>query len=88
MLPILRGERATPMVRGKVAKVDENTQTVILNVGKNQNVQTNFEFTVFRGGTYVAKVAVFDLRPNMSAARVVQKKQPIQVGDDAWTRLR
>ena len=75
-----------PMVKGKVAQVNEATKTVVLNVGKNQNVRKNYTFRIFRGDTFVGQALVFDLGDDMCGARIIQKEQAMKVGDDAWTR--
>jgi len=76
-----------PDIKGKVLKVDPESNFVLLNVGQKQGVMKNYDFSIFRDGTFVAKVSVFDVQNDLCAARVVVPKLPIQRGDNAWTRL-
>jgi len=77
-----------PDIRGKVAWADQESNLVVLNIGRNDGVRKNHFFTVFRDGDFVARVNVFELyEDNFSAARVVTSKRPIQAGDDAWSRV-
>jgi chromosome segregation ATPase len=76
-----------PDIKTKVLKVDKESNFVLLNAGREQGVQKNYEFTIFRDGTFVAKVNVFDVQDKLCAARIVVSKLAIQNGDNAWTRL-
>lgn len=78
---------AVPQIKGRVVTIDPASNLVILNVGKNQGVRKNFDFTLFRDGKFVAKVSVFDTQDDLSAARIVTSNLPIEKGDSAWTRL-
>ncbi len=85
--PIIDKIVTLPDVKGKIASVDEENDLVVLNVGENQGVRKNFNFTVFRGDKFVAKVNVLQIFDNYCAAQVVTRKLPIELGDNAWTRL-
>ncbi len=76
-----------PDIKGKVVKVDPESNFILLNVGQKQGVMKNYDFSIFRDGVFVAKVSVFDVQNDLCAARVVVPKLPIQRGDNAWTRL-
>ena len=76
-----------PDIKTKVLSVDKESNIVLLNAGLKQGVQKNFEFSIFRDGTFVAKVNVIDVQDNLCAARITVPKLPIQKGDNAWTRL-
>ena len=76
-----------PDIKGKIASVDEENNLVVLNVGESQGVRKNFNFTVFRGDKFVAKVNVLQTYADYCAAQVVTQKLPIELGDNAWTRL-
>lgn len=84
---VLPGE-PVPTIDGKVAAVDDDYGLIILSVGEEDGVKEGFEFTVFRGDTYVASVAVQKLLNDMCGARVLhkEKNETIQVGDSVSTR--
>jgi len=85
---IISGLTAVPEIKGKVALVEPGSNSVILNVGRKQGVKKNYEFTIFRGDKFIAKVSVYDTEDELSAARIVTGgKQAIQRGDAAATRL-
>jgi len=79
--------RIIPEVKARVASVDLKNGLVVLNVGSKQGVKKNFEFTVFRDDKFIATINVFHLQDDYSAARIITKKDDVQLGDDAWTRL-
>lgn len=84
---VLAALNAMPDVKAKVVTVDGDTNMIVLNAGKNQKVQKNFEFTIWREGNFVAKANVFDVQDDLCAARIVTRKLPVQRGDNAWTRM-
>jgi len=85
--PILLGKLAVPDIKAKVLSVDTEANLVVLNKGRNQKVLKNYEFTVFRGDKFIAKVMVTNVEDDLSAARIVQRTAPIERGDNAWTQL-
>jgi len=84
---VIAGLTAVPDIRGLVVTVQPAENLVILNVGSNQGVRKNFEFTIYRDDKFVAKVIVFDTEDDLSAARIVSRKLSIERGDQAATRL-
>ena len=58
-----------PDIKAKVVRVDTESNFVLLNVGQKQGVKKNYEFSIFRDGTFVAKVNVFDVQDDLCAAR-------------------
>jgi len=86
---ILDSFLAMPTIRAKVVSVKDDAGMVVLNVGKDDGVKKNFTFTVHRGPKFLAKVSVFEVRDDISAATidVKGKSAAIQRGDNAWTRL-
>ena len=86
---ILDSFLAMPTIRAKVVSVKDDAGMVVLNVGKDDGVKKNFTFTVHRGPKFLAKVSVFEVRDDISAAMidVKGKSAAIQRGDNAWTRL-
>jgi len=86
---ILDSFLAMPTIRAKVVSVKPDAGMIVLNVGKEDGVKKNFTFTVHRGPKFVAKVSVFEVRDDISAAMIDVKAKgaAIQRGDNAWTRL-
>ena len=84
---LIAGWATLPDIKAKVVKVDPESNFILLNAGLKQGVMKNYDFSIFRDGTFVAKVSVFDVQNDLCAARVVVPKLPIQRGDNAWTRL-
>ena len=86
---ILDSFLAMPTIRAKVVSVKPDAGMIVLNVGKDDGVKKNFTFTVHRGPKFIAKVSIFEVRDDISAAMidVKAKNAAIQRGDDAWTRL-
>ena len=84
---LIAGWATLPDIKGKVVKVDAESNFILLNAGRKQGVMKNYDFSIFREGVFVAKVSVFDVQDDLCAARVVVPKLAIQRGDSAWTRL-
>ena len=76
-----------PDISTKVAAVDVENGIVVLNAGSEQGVKTNYEFTVFRGDTYVATVNIIHVEERSAAGRIVTAAKDVLLGDKAWTRL-
>jgi len=78
-----------PAIDAMVNAVDLDEKLVVLSVGRDDNVQTGFEFTVYRGDEYIGKVQVIKVYPNLAGARIVVLKDGAQIqrGDKASTRL-
>jgi len=84
---IIHNYNTYPPVKARVVTYDPMANMVVLNVGAKQEVRKNFQFTIFRGDTFVATCDVFDVQDELCAARIVAKKTNIERGDNAWTRL-
>jgi hypothetical protein len=84
---VIQQFKTYPDIEGRVVTVDPETNLVVLSVGSKDQVRKNFEFTVYRDDDFVATVNVFDVREDKCAARIVARKQPVQVGDFAATRI-
>jgi len=70
-------------LRGRIAAVQDSWGFVVIDVGRDQRVQTNADFIVSRGDKMVAKVHVRKVGENTSVAEILPgfpKNQP-QVGD-------
>ena len=66
---------------------DEPTRLVLLSVGRQDNVQEGYEFTIYRGTRFIARVKVEKVLPDLCGARVIFEVAKIQRGDLAATRL-
>jgi len=70
-------------LRGRVVAVQDNWGFVVLNLGRDQRVQPNAEFIVFRNNKMITKVKVRSVGENTSVAESLkgfQLSQP-RVGD-------
>ncbi len=77
--------KAAPPIDGRVVAVGD--KIVVLSVGSDDNVEAGHEFTVFRESSFVAKVKVFEVLPNMAGAHIVHTAKAIEQGDKASTRI-
>jgi hypothetical protein len=82
--------RDVPKIEGRVLSVERGPggAVVLLDVGAKQGVKPEFEFTLARAGTPIAKVVVERVEPEMAAARVLAQKdgESVREGDSASTR--
>lgn len=78
-------------IEAAVAGVDASTDppVVLLTAGRDQGVERGYEFTLFRGETFVAKVVVTRVMADSCGARVLftADGQTIRSGDRAGTRV-
>jgi hypothetical protein len=58
---------------------------VALGAGKDSGIKAGFIFLIHRGDQYVGKVRVTTVWNNFSGGTVLERKKPIQPGDDAMT---
>lgn len=74
-------------VRGRIIRIEEEVDLVIISVGENDKVSAGMEFIVSRGNDYIGKVKVRSIHNNICAA-VINKDltvKSISVGDIAET---
>lgn len=80
-----------PLVRGSVqaVKADIEPALVLIDVGKDEEVEEGFRFSVYRGEKFVGKVVVERVERDSAACRVVfaSEGESIQAGDSVSTRL-
>jgi predicted nucleic acid-binding Zn-ribbon protein len=78
-----------PSIEAVVLAYDEPTRLVVLSVGRKNEVVEGYQFTVWRGSRFVARIQVTEVRPDWSACRVMFEAtgEKIQKGDLAATRL-
>jgi len=78
-------------VDGEVIKYDAESDLVIINKGKDNGVEVNYPFTIYRNGDYVGRAVVYRVDQKVSVARVQEDMRAtdkeIRVGDQATTRL-
>lgn len=75
-----------PKIDGLVLEVTPE-RIVVLDVGAEHGVQTDFTFSVYKGSAYHGQVRVFEVGERTSRARVIHEKAPIAAGDSASTVL-
>lgn len=83
------GVTEVPIIDAKVVRVDNELGAVVLNKGKESNVQVGHPFTIYREEEFVARVYVQQVHEDYSLARVDKKlaKKDMKVGDEATTRI-
>ncbi len=78
------------MPDGKILSIDNNTKTVIINLGSNNHVYRGLTFSVYDKGAYIgnenqskAEIEIFDIGDNYSSARIVKSEidRPILLND-------
>jgi len=69
-------------LEGKATAVATEIGLVVISIGKDDGVREGDEFTVFRGGDFVAKVAIDRTDLKWSGGKVVLKKTDPRPGDD------
>ena len=88
--PDLIGDPPAPPIEARVIAVDGAQKLVVLSVGRDQKVENGFEFTVYRGDSFVGRVKVIRVYPDLAGARIMYTKEggpSVQQGDRASTRL-
>jgi len=78
-------------LHARVLSVKNDSDIVLLSVGKNDKVKKGYRFTVFEGKTYKGKIQVESVYPSMCAARIIKglmaENQVIREGDSASTKV-
>lgn len=80
---------SAPAISGRVVGVSSQFNLVMLDVGENDQVRPGYEFTVYRGSTFVGRVKVDRVFPDMCACLALENfaKDDIKKGDEASTRV-
>jgi hypothetical protein len=76
-----------PPIDAEVVAYDDPTRLVLLSVGRKQGVEEGYEFTIYRGTRFIARVKVEKVLPDLSGCRIIFEVAKIQKGDLAATRL-
>ena len=74
-------------LEGKVTAVANEIGLVVISIGKDAGVLEGDEFTIFRGGDFVAKVVIDRADRSWAAGKVVLKKTDPRVADDASNHI-
>jgi hypothetical protein len=80
---------AAPPIDGRVTGVSADYNLVMLSVGRDDLVKEGYEFTIYRGGEYVAKIVVDRVEKDHCTgyAKKGVQRAPIREGDQATTRF-
>ncbi|HLF92618.1 MAG TPA: hypothetical protein VJB14_04100 [Planctomycetota bacterium] len=74
-------------LEGKVTAVANEIGLVVISIGKDDGVGEGDEFTVYRGGDFVAKIQIDRADRRWSAGKVVLKKTDPRVADDVSNHI-
>ncbi len=88
----LLAPKKPPVIDGVVVavkEIDGLAPLVLLSVGRDDGVEVGLEFTVFRADTFIGKVVVEKVMPDMAGCRVVFAKEgdAVRASDRVSTRL-
>ena len=74
-------------LRGKVLRVEDAVDLVILSLGKGDDIKVGMRLVISRGDEYIGKVMVHNIYDEMCSATIDKEvtPKPIQVGDVAQT---
>jgi uncharacterized membrane protein len=80
---------AIPKIDGRVVGVSNRINLIVISVGEEDQVKVGFEFTIYRGNTYVGKMVVEKVYPRQAAGRVLleKTKDKVQAGDSVTTQV-
>jgi uncharacterized coiled-coil DUF342 family protein len=86
---ILKDVFSAPKIDGAVIGVSNRVNLVVINVGEEDGVRVGYEFTIYRGTSYVAKMVVEKVYPSQAAGRVLieMQKDKVQQGDRVSTQI-
>jgi len=68
-----------PGIRGRVAKVNQDWNFVVLNIGYREGVVPNGELVVYRGNQMIGRVKVTSASPDTSVANILPEWQKSQI---------
>jgi septal ring factor EnvC (AmiA/AmiB activator) len=86
--PIQGGVTMVP-VRAVVQAADAKVDVYVVSVGSKDQVKVGYEFTVFRGSEYVARIVIDKVWKDYASGRTIPgtKRKDIQAGDECSTQL-
>lgn len=68
-------------LNGNVLSINEDNNFVIVDIGQNRGITSGTRLNIYRGTDYIAQVEVIQVREDISAADIKEKKTRIRVGD-------
>ena len=68
-------------LNGNVLSINEDNNFVIVDIGQNRGITAGTRLNIYRGTDYIAQVEVIQVRADISAADIKEKKTRIRVGD-------
>jgi len=74
-------------IDGKVTAVANEIGLVVISAGKDAGVVEGDEFTIYRGGEFIAKIMIERADRAWSAGKVILKKADPRVADDASNHI-
>jgi cell division protein FtsL len=81
----LRPVATGPTIKGKILKVEQGMATI--DVGANDGVQENMEFTVYRGKDYLGDLIITRVHAAMAVGRLARIQNSIQEQDRVSNNL-
>jgi hypothetical protein len=75
------------LLEGKVVAVANEIGLVVISIGKDSGAVEGDEFTVYRGGDFVARIVIDRADARWAAGKVVLKKTDPRVADDASNHI-
>ena len=66
---------------GEIISINEENNFVIVNIGEKTGIFLGSTLSVYRGGDYIARLKVIQVRPDILAADIEEQKVKIKVGD-------
>ena len=78
-----------PPIDAFISEVLPDRKLVILSEGSYMNVQVGYEFSIYRGATFIGKVKVVKVYDDLAGARIISiaEGESVQVGDKAATGI-
>jgi len=76
-----------PPIDAKVVAVQEDVNLVLISAGADDGVKVGYEFSIYSGESFVAKVIVEKVLKDVSGCRILFQVNPIQVNYNASTHL-
>lgn len=74
-------------LEAKVTAVAPDIGLVVMSIGKDDGVVVGDEFTIFRGGDFVAKIVIDRADRKWAAGKIVLKKVDPRLGDDVSNHI-
>src|SRR3989338_3047930 len=72
---------AKPGFEGKVMKINEQSNFVIVDIGENRGLRAGDTLGVYRGSDYIARLEVLQVRPDIAAADLKEQSSRVRIGD-------